>query len=829
MSQFVFDVRYACRGLARAPGFAAAAILTVALGMGATTAIFSVVRSVLLAPLPYAHPDRRVTLWTRWTAFDKTWLADAEVDDFRRLCPSLASVAAWDSGRANLTSMSVNGDAEGSSGGDPVRIGVGRIEWNGFETLGARPLLGRGFTADEDRPGGAPVAVLGWAVWQSRYGADPRVLERSIRLDGVVRRVVGVMPRGFALPTDFTADASEPTSIWIPLQLDPKERTHDSHNYFAAAALRPGATVERATAEMKSVMANLTRQGVYPAVKRMEAFAVPVEQEIRGSTRRALVLVFGAVGFLMVMACANVANLLLARAEGRQREISIRAAIGAGRGRLVRQLLTESLVLASLAGVVGIGLAWVGIRAVAARGSAGLPALAPIALDVRMVAFAAVLTLATTLLFGLAPALTTLRLDLNQSLRDSSAGSSAGLRGHTMRRTLAAAQMALAVVLLLGAGLMVRTLDALTRIDLGFDPRHVLTLRLRPDEVAYAKAEAVTAVYRSILGRVREIPGVRAAGVVRSLPLAASIGDRGLLVEGYVPPPGTNAKGDWQVVSDGALEALGERVVAGRAFTSADSESSQPVAIVNQTFVRTYWPDGRALGRRIRMGSDKSGRPLLTVVGVVRDERHNGLTGIIKEKFYVPHAQFSLSTGSTPRDMTLVVRADGDPAGAPFVASVRAAIRAVDPGLPVADVRSMEAVVGASMATPRLTASLLSIFASIALVLASVGVAGVLAFLVSRRRREIGIRMALGATRAGVVALVLRRGLAWAGAGIAAGLAASLFLTRLMAGLLYGVAPRDPRTFLSVAALLTGVAVLASAVPALRASRVDPLEALRTE
>jgi putative ABC transport system permease protein len=479
--------------------------------------------------------------------------------------------------------------------------------------------------------------------------------------------------------------------------------------------------------------------------------------------------------------------------------------------------------------VVGIGLAWVGIRAVAARGSAGLPALAPIALDVRMVAFAAVLTLATTLLFGLAPALTTLRLDLNQSLRDSSAGSSAGLRGHTMRRTLAAAQMALAVVLLLGAGLMVRTLDALTRIDLGFDPRHVLTLRLRPDEVAYAKAEAVTAVYRSILGRVREIPGVRAAGVVRSLPLAASIGDRGLLVEGYVPPPGTNAKGDWQVVSDGALEALGERVVAGRAFTSADSESSQPVAIVNQTFVRTYWPDGRALGRRIRMGSDKSGRPLLTVVGVVRDERHNGLTGIIKEKFYVPHAQFSLSTGSTPRDMTLVVRADGDPAGAPFVASVRAAIRAVDPGLPVADVRSMEAVVGASMATPRLTASLLSIFASIALVLASVGVAGVLAFLVSRRRREIGIRMALGATRAGVVALVLRRGLAWAGAGIAAGLAASLFLTRLMAGLLYGVAPRDPRTFLSVAALLTGVAVLASAVPALRASRVDPLEALRTE
>ena len=821
MAQFVADIRYALRGFRRSPGFAAAAIVTLALGMGATTAIFSVIRSVLLSPLPYSHPERRVMIWSRWIAFDKTWVATGEVEDYRRLCRSFSSVTIWDTGRANLT------DTSGGAGGDPVRIGIGMVDWRTFETLGARPLLGRGFTPDEDRPGGPPVAVLGWGLWQTRYGGDPAIVGRTIRLDGVVDRIVGVMPRGFALPTDFNVEAAEPSQVWIPLRLDPARSDHGSHGYYAAATLAPGATAARATSELKAVTANLSRAGLYPPAMRFEAFAVPIEAEVRGGARRTLLVLFAAVGFLMVMACANVANLLLARAEGRQREISIRAAIGAGKARLVRQLLTESLVLASASGALGVALAWIGVRTVAAHGTAGLPALAPIGLDARMLAFAAVLTLVTTFLFGLAPALATLRLDLNQSLRDSSAGASGGNRGHAMRRALAAAQMALAVVLLLGAGLMVRTLDALTRIDLGFDPRHVLTMRLSPDEVAYPKAEQVTGIYRAILDRVREVPGVRAAGVVRSLPLARSIGDRGLQVEGYVPPPDTHAVGDWQVVSEGTLEALRERLVAGRAFTTADNETSTPVVLVNEKFVQTYWKDGHALGRRIRMGTNRPNPPWMTVVGVVRDERHNGLTGAIKTKFYVPHSQFSLTTGNTPRDMTLVVRTDGDPLA--LARPVREAIRRADPSLPVADVRSMEAVVGASMATPRLTASLLSIFASIALVLASVGVAGVLAYLVSRRRREIGIRMALGATRGNVLALVVRRGLAWTSVGIGAGVAAAFFLTRLMEGLLYGVAPRDPRTFVSVAALLFGIAALSSAVPAFRASRVDPLEALRTE
>ncbi|HYK42134.1 MAG TPA: ABC transporter permease [Thermoanaerobaculia bacterium] len=817
MEAFFQDVRYAFRSMRRSPGFSVAAIVTLALGMGATTAIFSVVRAVLLSPLPYSQPERRVMIWSRWVDFDKTWVADAEVYDYRRMCPSLQSVAAWDSGRANL-----------SDGGDPVRIGIASVTANTFETLGARPLAGRGFTAEEDLPGGAPVVVLSGTLWQSRYGADPAMLGRVVRLDGISRRVVGIMPKGFALPTDFTVDAAEPGQAWIPLQIDPKQISHDGHNFYAAAKLASGATAARATAELKTVTANLTRQGVYRAPMRFEAFAVPVEEEIRGGARRSLLLVFGAVGFLMVMACANVANLLLARAEGRQREISVRAAIGAGKGRLVRQLLTESLVLAGGGAVLGLALAAAGVRVIAARGSAGLPALSRIGIEPGMLFFTAVLTGVTTLLFGLAPALRTLRFDLNESLRDGAAtGGSGGVRGHRLRRSLAGAQMGFAVLLLLGAGLMARTIEAMTRIDLGFDPAHVLTVRLRPDEVGYPKPDHVVGLYRTVLERVRELPGVRAAGIVRALPLASSIGTRGLTVEGYVPPPGTNARGDWQVVSDGAVEALGEKIVRGRSFTAADSESGAPVALVNETFARTYWPGGDPVGKRLRMGSAVSARPWMTIVGVMKDVRHNGLTAAIKEKFYVPHAQFALSAGTAPRDMTLVVRTDGDPLA--LAAPIRDAVKRIDRGLPVADVRSMSAVVGASMSSPRLTASLLSIFAALALVLAAVGISGVLSYLVSRRRREIGIRMALGATRRSVLTLILRGGLGWAGTGIGAGLIAAFFLTRLMSGLLYGVAPHDPRTFAAVTVVLLAIAAAASAIPAFRAARVNPLEALRTD
>jgi putative ABC transport system permease protein len=811
------DIRYALRGMRRAPGFTTAAVLTLALGMGATTAIFSVIRAVLLSPLPYSEPDRRVMIWSRWDAFDKTWVSDGELMDYRRLVPSLESVAAWDSGEANVT----------GGGSDPARVGMAAVTANTFSTLGARVLAGRVFTEDEDRAGGAPVAVLSYGLWQSRYGGDPGVIDRVIELDGVARRVVGVMPRGFALPTDFTVAAAEPSQVWIPLQLDPVPESHGNHSFYAAAMLARGATAAGATAELKALAANLTRQGVYPPEMRFEAFAVPVEKEIRGGARQALVLVFGAVLFLLLMACANVANLLLARAEGRSREISVRAAIGAGKAGLTRQLLTESLVLACAGGALGLVFAWAGVRVIAAQGAAGLPALAPLGIEPRMMLFAAGLSILTTFLFGFAPALQTLRLNLNDALRDSAASTSAGLRRQGIRGALAAVQMALAVLLLLGAGLMLRSLDALMRIDLGFEPEHVLTLQVRPPEAGYAKPESVVALYRTLLERVRNLPGVQAAGIVRSLPLASELGDWGLRVEGYVPPAGRGAKGDWQVVSDGAFEALGERLVRGRALTAADTADVLPVVLVNETFVQTYWPGQDPIGRRIRMGSDTP-RPWMTVVGVLKNERHNGVTAIVKEKFYVPYAQFPASRGGdAARGMTLVVRTAGDPMS--LAGPIRAEVRRIDPNLPIANLRPMTAVVDTSLATPRLTGSLLSIFAGVALLLAGVGVAGVLSYLVSRRRREIGIRLALGASRANVVALVVRRGVAYAAAGIGAGALAALFLTRLMAGLLYGVAPRDPLTFAAVIAILLAIAVAASAIPALRASRVDPLEALRSE
>jgi putative ABC transport system permease protein len=815
METLVQDVRFALRGLKSAPGFAAAAILTLALGMGATTAIFSVIRAVLLSALPYAEPERRVMIWSRWKDFDKTWVANGEIDDYRRLCPSLESVAAWEIDQANLT-----------GGGEPVRVGIAGVTANIFETLGSRPLLGRAFTEAEDRPGGPPVLILGYGLWKNRFGGDPEVLDRVVELDGVARRVVGVMPRGFALPTDYTVEAAEPTQAFIPDQIDPAQLTHGSHGYYGAAKLARGATAQRANAELKTVTSNSTRQGVYPAEMRFEAFAVPVEDEIRSGARHALFLVFGAVGFLMLMACANVANLLLARAEGRQREISVRAAIGAGKARLTRQLLTESFVLAAGGGILGLALAWVGVRVIAARGAAGLPALAPIGIHPPMLLFAAALSILTTFLFGFAPAMQTLRLNLSESLRDGGSNSSAGRGRQSLRGALAGLQMALAVLLLLGAGLMLRTLNALMHIDLGFQPEHVLTLQLRPPEASYEKPESVVAFYRALLDRVRGLPGVREAGLVRSLPLAASIGDWGLDVEGYVEGPGHNAKGDWQVISDGAFEALGEKLLRGRALARTDTAEALPVVVVNETLVRIYFPGEEPIGRRIRMGSRRN--PWMTVVGVVKDERHNGVTAVIKEKFFVPYAQFPKARGGdAARGMTLVVRTAGHPMT--LVNPIRAEVRRLDPRLPVAGVRPMTEVVDASVATPRLTGSLLSIFAGLALLLAAIGVAGVLAYLVSRRRREIGIRMALGASRANVLGLVVRRGVAYAGAGIAAGVLAALFLTRLMEGLLFGVAPRDPATFVAATLVLLAIAVAASLIPALRAARVDPLEALRSE
>ncbi len=810
------DITHAVRGLIKSPGFAAASLITLALGIGATSAIFSVVKAVLIAPLPYGSPERTVQIFAKWVSFDKTWLSDQEVVDFRAMAQTLEGVGSWNTGQQNLT-----GD------GEPIRVGVGFVTANLFDVLGARPFIGRSISEADDAPNGPQVAVLGYPLWQSRYGGDPAIVGRTVMINELPVEVIGVMPEGFRLPTDFTDDAAEPTQMWRPIQWDMNNLTRGSHGYFAAATLAPGQSAASVTAELHAIATRLTEQGQYPKQMQFTAFAVPLDEEIRGSIRPAMWLLMGAVGFLLLIACANVANLLLVRGDARLREMAVRTAIGAAPDRLVRQLLTESIVLAVLGATLGLGLAAAGLRILMAIDPTSLPPLAPIRLDWSVVAFTLALGVITTIVFGLAPALRTLRVNLVESLRE---GGQATVGGHRqrLRSALVAAEVMLAVVLVMGAGLMVKSLAALSRIDLGFTPEHMLTMSVSVPPSRYDTPEKVVNFYRQLTEKTRAVPGVESAGFLRVLPLATTIGDYGLDIEGFQESPGVNAKGDWQIATDGSFEAMGARLMRGRWFSASDTERSQAVAVINETMARTYWKNPEeAIGGQIRVGSAMD-RPWLTVVGMVADERHNGVTGVVKEKFYVPHSQWHIATsGNLIRGGFLVVRTTGDPMA--VASAVRSQVRALDPTIPVANIRPMEDVVSTSLATPRLTGFLLGTFAAIALTLAAVGIYGVLSYLVARRTHEIGIRLAVGADRSQVMTMILKQGLTLAGIGIGAGLVAAYLVTRFMQTLLYQIRPSDPETFVVVSLALVAVAIVASAVPAYRATRVSPLIALRTE
>ena len=808
------DLRFGARTLRRNPGFAVIAVLTLALGIGANAAIFSVVNAVLLRPLPWSEPDRAVMIWSRWISFDKTWVASGEVVDYRRRSRTLSEVAAWGESQVNLT-----GD------GEPERVAAASVTSNIFSTLGVAPIVGRTFTADEDVPNGPDLVVLGFGLWNRRYAADQSLIGRIIQINGRPFQVLGVMPPDFVLPTDF--QNPEPTQLWIPLRMDPTSTDHDNHGLYAAGRLAPGATVAQAADEMHGIAHAMTSEGLYPVQMQFDTVVVSLTDEVVGSVRRAVWLLFGAVAFLLLIACANVANLLLARAEARQREIAVRSALGAGGWRVVRQLLTEGLALSAVSGVAGLTLAYAGVRFLAWWNPASIPRVAGVSLDGRVLFFTAVVALVTSLLFSLVPALRALRTDLTDSLKDGGQNASAGGSRQRFRNALVVAEMALAVVLLVGAGLTLRSLWALQRVPLGFDPSGVLTMRLALPAASYERPEQVVSFYEQLMDRVRQLPGVRVAGAARSLPLGSTIGDFGLMVDGYQPPPGTNAKGDWQIVTDGYLAAMGERIVRGRGITAADSTDAMLVGLINEEMARRYWPGRDPLGGRFKIGGGSSQRPWVTVVGIVADVRHNGITDVVKEKFYVPHTQWHKSLGNSIRGMTLVVKTGEDPTI--LVGPVRQAVRALDPSLPVADIRTMANVVGATLSTPRFTGVLLTTFAVLALALSAIGIYGVLSYLVSRRTREIGIRVAIGAGRLEVLRLIMRSGLVLALAGVAVGMVLAAWTSRLMRGLLHEVSPADPLTFLVVGVTLSLVAMLASLVPAWRATRVDPVIALKSE
>ncbi|HEX9188280.1 MAG TPA: ADOP family duplicated permease, partial [Vicinamibacteria bacterium] len=668
------ELRHAARLLLRSPGFAALAAGTLALGIAAGTAMFSLADAVVLAPLPYEEPHRRVMLWSRWRGFEKTWVNPAEVRAWAERCPSLAAVGHWQADKVNLTGE-----------GEALRVGAGLVSASTFAVLGVRPLLGRSFTAEEDRSGGPRVAVLGHALWQGRFGGDARVLGRTVSLDGVPHQVVGVLPAGFALPTDFGEDAAEPTQVYLPRAPEPEELLEfGNHGDYGVALLRPGATAARATGELIAAMEQLTAEGRYDPRQEHEAFAVPLDDEILGRHRPVVALVAAAALLLLLVACANVASLLLARGAGRQRELAVRAAVGASRERLVRQLLVEGLLLSLLAAAAGLPLAHATLRALAKVAGAEVPRAAVASVDPRAVAFALVLAVLTVLVFGLAPALETVRPDVVGALREGGTRTTTGASRRRWRRGVLAVQAALAALLAVGAGLTARSLGALHRIDVGFEPRGVLTARLNAPAVRYPEAEDVVRFYRRVVEEGRALPGVRAAGLLRVLPLGESIGDFGIDVEGYDEMALGPAQADWQVATEGAAEALGERLVRGRWLERGDDERAPDVALVNEAMARRYWGDASPVGRLFRIGSPQ--RPWVTVVGVVGDVRHNGLLGAVKAKFYRPHAQFHRSRGGATRDMALVLKTGGDPLA--LADEVRALVRRLDAFVPVSRVRT---------------------------------------------------------------------------------------------------------------------------------------------
>ena len=820
LEDLALDVRYAGRTLSRRPGFTAVAAITLALGIGATTTLFGVVKSVLLTPLPYGNPEQVAVVWSAWKGFDQTWLSYDEYEAWDSEIPAIADVGIFFDGAINI-----GGD------GEPERIRSANVGEDVFRILGVSPLLGRGFLPEEDRPDGPNVIVLGHALWQRRFGGDAAIVGRQIQVNGEAATVVGVMPAGFKLPIDYSA--AGPTEAWLPLAVSPESQgaiagpafnpNGQNHGFYGVARLTPGATTDQANRQLADFVAQLVRDGIYPEGQQFRAYTVPVTEQVTGRVRPALLVVLGAVGFVLLIACANVAGLLLVRGEHRRREIAIRTALGARTQRLTRLLLTESLVLAAVGGALGVALAAAGVQLVRRTAPAALPRVADTTLDLSVLLFALAVTVSAAILAGLIPAIHGTRVAPASELKEGGRSASAGPSRLRWRQTLVAAEVALAVVLVVGAGLMIRSVANLFAIDAGFRSDGVLTMRLSTPSTWYPSSPEVTRFYDDLQRRVAALPGVNSVGSARLLPLAAEMGDWGLTVEGYMPPPHEGAPGDWQVVTPGYFETMRVPLITGRYFDSRDDAEGALTMIVNRTFAAKYFAGRDALGGRVRVNGGPPGA-FATVVGVVEDVRQNALTIDVKPQFYATHAQFAISPGNTMRNMSLVVRTDGDPNA--LIAPVRSIIREMDPRLPVSEVRTMDRIVGESIAEPRFTMGLLGLFGVLALVLSAIGIFGIVSQIVATRRHELGIRAALGATPGELVMLSLRTGVRQTIVGLVVGIALALMLTRALAALLHGVTPTDPITFGTVLLVTAAVALLATLGPARRAGRVNPMAVL---
>ncbi len=827
MSTFFNDIKYALRMLAKSPGFTAVAVLSLALGIGACTAIFSVVNAVLLRPLPFKEPERLVTVWERNTqqGYEMNGVAPGNFEDWKAQNRSFEEMALFTIGQ----------DRDLTVGDETERVIGYAVTANLFPLLGVRPVHGRGFTPEEETPGREDVVVLSHGLWQRRFGGDPAVAGKALSVDGRNCTVVGVMPMGFRFPggTGDMAVANSVPDLWMPLALAAQDlQNRGAHWWEVIARLRPGVTLDQARSEMDALQGQIHKtHGRY--FMGTHCTLLPLrEQGVRG-VRAGLFLLLGSVVFVLLIACVNIANLLLVRAAARQKEFAVRAALGAGRATLLRQSLVESLLLAMLGGALGVLLAGWGVHGLVAHIGGNVAAVTPgwneIGVDGRVLAFTLAVALGTGILFGLAPAWQAAQTHVSESLKEEGRGTATGLRGHRLRSGLVVAEVAMATMLLIGAGLLLRSFARLQRVDPGFSPAGVLTFQLGLPESRFPRTEDRGAFVERLCERLKALPGLEFAGATTVLPLAGdNIDNRTYQVVGRPPAePGKFDSADFCFITPDYLRAMHIPLIAGRSFQAGDTRDSPYVCLINDALARRQFPNEDPIGKELRLVA--SGR-VQRIVGVVRDVKHrvldNRLLPVHYAGFdcaiYMPYAQELYRSGTS-----MALRTIGDLSA--LAGSVRRVVRELDPQQPLARMQTMEAVIGASIAQPRFRTLLLGAFGGLAVALAAVGLYGVLACLVTQRTREIGIRMALGARDRDVLVSVVRQGMTLVGIGIAAGGLGAVVLARLMSGLLFGVAPTDPLTFTGVPIVLAAVALLACWLPARRAARIDPMEALRYE
>jgi putative ABC transport system permease protein len=809
MDNLLQDLRYALRTLRRSPGFALVAVLTLALGIGANSAIFSVVDTLLLRPLPYGEPERLVTVTHFYPSLDNLEAGFAaatfrDVQEDSRVFENVAVQSGWG---VNLTGE-----------GEPQRLQGTLVSGEFFQTLRVPAALGRPILPDDAGDEGNRVVVLSHGLWQRLFGGRADAIGRTVQLNDRPYEVIGVMP-----PTlrDFFNPGAE---LWAPIRFNPSQFEARTNEFLTATArLRPGATVADARREMAAFAERLKADhpGSYPTDWTLRTHAL--DDVAKGDLRTALLVLLGAVGFVLLIACANVANLFLARAAARSKEVAIRYALGARRSDVVRQLLAESLVLSLIGGAFALLIAYGGIRLLVALNPANLPALQELAVDGRVILFTAAVAVLTSLLFGLVPAIHSSRTNLQGTLKQGGRSASADGAGQWLRRGLVASQVALALTLLVGAGLLTRSFASLQRVDPGFSPENVLTLNISLPAARYPSDTARVAFWDALLPRVAAIPGVQGAGAISGIPFGPGGGTRSFAVEGMVL--GDNEPNPWgayRVVDPDFYRTLRIPLIQGRFFTAFDRQDSPPVAIVDRELANRYWPGDDPIGKRVAYQQDEDGEPLwIEVVGVVGHIATDALDADPRVQLYRPYSQVG------PFALSLAVRTQGRPAAA--VGAVRAAVQSVDPNQPIAQVRTLEELLAASVGPRRFSTVLLGVFAAVALLLASVGIYGVMSFDVNRRVQEVGVRMALGARPGRVVGLILWRGVTLAAFGVGVGLLGAVVLTRLLGSQLHGVEHTDPLTFTAVTALLLAVAILATLVPAWRAARVDPIVAMRAE